>query len=113
MNTDILKWIVLLGSAPFWLPFARALWEELNEAMRPDGGVFGKTPGPLERKQIEQEMEREPPRVVHETLAHHRMRRARGESDTGTAEVPHPGAPRPRGGPQAGGSRRPFVRRTR
>ncbi len=70
MATDILKYIVLIASAPLWLPFAKALWEELNDAFRPDGGLFGPEPTQRRREEILAEIAREEPRLVHEPLAH-------------------------------------------
>jgi len=76
MATDILKYIVLIVSAPLWLPFAKALWEELNDAFRPDGGLFGPEPTQRRRAEILAEIAREEPRLVHEPLAHLQNRRS-------------------------------------
>lgn len=68
---DFLKIALVVLSAPVWLPFARALWEEFVAAMRQDGGFEGPTPTPQQRREIQEEIERsEPPRVVIEPLAH-------------------------------------------
>ncbi len=75
MSTDVLKYIVLIVSAPLWLPFAKALWEELNDALRPDGGLFGPEPTQRKREEILDEIAREEPRLVHEPLAHIQNRR--------------------------------------
>jgi len=79
MNLFIIKLILLMASSPIWLPFMKALWEELNDAMRPDGGLFGDPPGAAKRAEIEREIERERPRLVHETIAHWNARRDRGD----------------------------------
>ncbi|MDA1265314.1 MAG: hypothetical protein O2816_09580 [Planctomycetota bacterium] len=68
---ELLKYTLLLGSFPFWGPFAKALWEEFLLALRPDGGLSGKEPTARERRAIEDRIARdEPMRQVHEPLAH-------------------------------------------
>lgn len=95
---EVLKWVVLIGSAPLWLPFAKALWDELKLAMREDGGLFGPEPGRLKRRQIHEQIEREESRVVSETLAHKRSRTG-GAPERG----PRPAGQRPQPGSQGGG----------
>lgn len=107
-NLDIVKFIVLFATMPFWGPFVKALWQELNASMRADGGLLGDTPTPVRRKQIEAEMAREDPRQVHELLAHLQTRRARSQNAEGRAPRKAAAPARPRGGPQAGAARRPF-----
>lgn len=85
MNTDILKYVLLIAAAPIWLPFAKALWEELNDALRPDGGLFGPEPTQAKREKILDEIAREDPRVVHEPLAHV-QNRSSGQSASGTRQ---------------------------
>jgi hypothetical protein len=36
--------LALLVTAPFWWPIARVLWAELQEALAPEGGLFGLRP---------------------------------------------------------------------
>lgn len=43
-NTELLKYALLLVSVPFWWPFVKALREELNDALRSEGGLFGEEP---------------------------------------------------------------------
>jgi len=77
MNLAIVKWILLMASAPIWLPFAKALWEELEAALRLDGGIWGDPPGAVKRAQILRDIEQEEPRLVHETIANWRARKER------------------------------------
>ena len=94
MTTDILKYIVLILSAPLWMPFARALWEELNDALRPDGGLFGPEPTQRKREEILAEIAREEPRLVHEPLAHIQNRQsAQHGGGTRPATQSRPAAP--------------------
>ena len=107
MDKEFLKWVIVLGSMPFWLPFLRALWEELNLAMREDGGLYGQEPGPIQREQIRQELAMEEPKLVSETLAH---RRTKGTvSATGRAKPPSPKGPAYQAGPQMGPTARKRV----
>ena len=76
-NIALIKYTLLLVTAPLWFPFVKALWEELNAALRLDGGLMGDAPSRTRRKQLETEIAQEEPRLVHETLAHERARRER------------------------------------
>jgi hypothetical protein len=110
LGFELLKYSLVLGTMPFWLPFAKALWQEFTKAMRPDGGLSGRVPSPRERREIEAHIEAtEDSSQVHEPIAHRRGR-ATGPSQTGRAlSPPAPGQPTPRGGPQLGGQRRAFT----
>ena len=60
MDTDTLygelaRYLLLALTAPLWIPFVKAIWEELNRALRDEGGVFGRIPGTLEADQIKAE----------------------------------------------------------
>lgn len=44
LNSEFFKYILVLISAPFWVPFVKAVWEELNDALRNEGGLFGAEP---------------------------------------------------------------------
>ena len=33
--------LIILLTAPIWVPIARALWTELNEGLASEGGLFG------------------------------------------------------------------------
>ena len=39
-----IKLLLVLVTAPIWWPIARSLWQELQEALAPEGGVFGTRP---------------------------------------------------------------------
>jgi len=107
-GTDFLKIGLILASFPLWGPFAKALYEELQVALRPEGGLFGNNPSPLERKAIEAEIEAEEITQVHEPLAHLRDQVGHRPGTHGRAR--HPGAARPSAsaGPQMGAGRRAF-----
>lgn len=115
VSLTLLKYTVLLATFPLWGPFAKALWEEFVYAMRADGGLTGREPGPRERKEIEEQIAREEPRQVHELLAHHRMMVAQGRGSAAPESLEAPDEKRPgpvRAGSRAGGraSGRPAPR---
>ena len=73
MNTiTLVKYLILIASAPFWMPFMRALYEELEAALRDQGGLFGDEPSAEKKAEIRREMAMEEDRVVNEPLAHRR-----------------------------------------
>lgn len=41
MYDDIVRILIVLAVAPFWIPVMRAIWNELNEGLRDEGGLFG------------------------------------------------------------------------
>ena len=41
---SVFKLMVLLVSAPAWLPVLKELWKEVNDSLGEEGGVFGETP---------------------------------------------------------------------
>jgi len=70
--TSILKYLILALTAPIWMPFLKALWEELEHALRDQGGLFGNEPTAEQLIEIQREMAMEEDRVVNEPLAHRR-----------------------------------------
>lgn len=114
--TAVVKYLLLILSAPLWLPFAKALWGEFLKDMRPDGGLVGPIPSPVERQEIERRISREFPSQVHEpkpsyrrgaaaAIARHQEREA---AKAGEAKGRSTG---PKAGPQAGSTGGRFRRR--
>ena len=107
---ELIRYALVLVTIPLWLPFVKAMWKELNRALRYEGGLLGKLPTPQEVREIEREAMREENPLVHEPLpprggaARPRFRQpAQGQR----AER---GATRP-AAPRAGlGTRRPSAR---
>jgi hypothetical protein len=54
-NTELIKYGLLIASAPFWLPFIKALWQELNDSLRDEGGLLGVTPSAEKLRDIDRE----------------------------------------------------------
>ncbi|MEZ5976072.1 MAG: hypothetical protein R3F17_17465 [Planctomycetota bacterium] len=74
-NATALKVLVLLITMPAWMPFAKAMWEEMKLAMREDGGLFGPVPNPAKRRRLHAEIAKEPLRQVHILKGHLRSSR--------------------------------------
>jgi hypothetical protein len=55
LNSEPVKYALIALSAPVWLPFARALWREFNDALRDEGGLLGEAPSAAELAAIERE----------------------------------------------------------
>lgn len=110
LGFELLKYSLVLVTIPFWVPFAKALWEEFVRAMRPDGGLTGRVLSGRERREIEEHIAAtEESSQVHEPIAHLRTQ-ATGTSAAGRAQAPpRPGRPLPKGGPQLGSQRRAFT----
>ncbi|MAG62829.1 hypothetical protein CMO84_04835 [Candidatus Woesearchaeota archaeon] len=107
-GTDFLKIGLILAAFPLWGPFAKALYEELQVALRPEGGLFGDNPSPRERRAIEAEIELEEMPQVHEPLAHLRDQLGHRPGTQGRARHPGQGMPSTSAGPQAGAGRQAF-----
>jgi len=52
VNTELLRWILLIGAAPLWWPFLKTLWRDFDDTLAEEGGIFGRTPGPKELERI-------------------------------------------------------------
>lgn len=53
LNSEPVKYALLLLTLPFWLPFAKALWTAFNDSLRDEGGLLGTAPTPEELAAIE------------------------------------------------------------
>lgn len=52
VNTPLVKYAILLLSAPVWWPFFKALWKEFNAILEEEGGILGRTPDEDELREI-------------------------------------------------------------
>lgn len=101
----ILKALLVILTAPAWYPFLKAVWEEFNQAMAEDGGLFGRLPTPRELEQIEREKLGKPDPLVHEPwltaeerMAGRRTMRSSADSASGNKGARAPRGPQRRGG---------------
>lgn len=51
-NSEPVKYLVVALTSPFWWPFVKALYEEFNDALREEGGLFGDKPNAQELERI-------------------------------------------------------------
>ena len=63
LNSEPVKYALLVLSVPFWWPFVKALWEELNESLAEEGGLFGEEPDAAELARMRIEQAHETPMV--------------------------------------------------
>lgn len=105
LNKDLLRWVLLIGTAPVWWPFLRTLWRDFNDALREEGGLFGRRPSARELERIQQERSQSPPTLTHEPWAHRETTRARRAAPPRTG-----GAPKPTPNARPAAERRPTPR---
>jgi hypothetical protein len=65
-NKEILRWVLLIGAAPVWLPFLRILWRDFNSALREEGGLFGQPPTARELEELRRQRLSEPDTLISE-----------------------------------------------
>lgn len=100
MLQELLRILFVLATAPIWWPFAKAMWQELNDLLEEDGGLFGEEPPPRRKAELREARARRPSPLVHEWVAHFRPTAGpRGEGAAPNAAAPAPPKglqPRPR-----------------
>lgn len=65
-NTQILRWLLLLGAAPIWFPFLKALWDDFNSTLAEEGGIFGRAPSRKEIEVLRREKAKQPDVLISE-----------------------------------------------
>jgi len=68
LNKEILRWVLMIGAMPIWLPFLLTLWNDFNEALKEDGGLMGEPPSPSELEIIRKEKALKPEVLVNEPI---------------------------------------------
>lgn len=66
LNTDLFKYALLALTAPLWWPFLKALYAEMNEALREEGGLLGNPPSESELAKIRREPPNSPSPLVNQ-----------------------------------------------
>ena len=72
---EILRYVIVLVSAPIWVPFLRMLWRDFNASLREEGGLFGQPPTQLERERDPALRKPLEPQLVSEEIVTPQMRR--------------------------------------
>jgi hypothetical protein len=96
LNKSLIKYGLLILTSPIWFPFLKAVWQEINIALRADGGLLGKLPSPRERAELERRLAPEDDPLVNEPILRP------GESRTRTTRMKSGSAPRDDGKAAAG-----------
>ena len=52
LNTEAVKYGIVVLLTPLWLPFIKALWKSLNAALREEGGLLGAPPTEEELREL-------------------------------------------------------------
>jgi hypothetical protein len=68
INKEILRWVLMIGAAPIWVPFLLTLWNDFNEALKEDGGLMGEPPSVSELEIIRKEKALKPEVLVNEPI---------------------------------------------
>ncbi len=67
---EVMKFVFVLGSLPWVLPFLKALVTDLLRAFDEDGGLLGDKPSATTLAEIQERKRLEPSPLVSEPLAH-------------------------------------------
>ena len=51
INSEFTKYVLLALTFQWWFPFLKAIWDDFNDALRDEGGLFGMAPP---RKRLEE-----------------------------------------------------------
>ncbi len=62
----LVKGLLVLVTAPLWYPLVKAVWEEFNEAMAEEGGLFGRQPTARELEDVRRARATRPDPLVNE-----------------------------------------------
>lgn len=112
-NVAILKYTLLIASAPIWWPFMKTLWADLKDCLREEGGLMGKEPHPRQLEEIRRAKELQEDHLIHEPRVIQGRRSAFGGQRSGGRSGPRPtggGAPLRRSGASGTGARRDGFR---
>lgn len=88
LNSEPVKYAIIALSFPLWMPFAKALWSELNASLRDEGGLFGAPPTPAELRALERERGRFRSSMINVTWAEQERLDAGGLPATDSGEAP-------------------------
>jgi hypothetical protein len=98
LNSEPVKYVVIALSSPVWLPFLRALWKELNDSLRPEGGILGLAPSDKELEALNKSEGLHDTPLISETWAEHEAGNGPRQAARRTRSAPTASAaPRPRG----------------
>ncbi|MBL8858425.1 MAG: hypothetical protein JNL28_07980 [Planctomycetes bacterium] len=97
INKEVLRWVLLIGAIPIWVPFLRTLWRDFNHSLRDEGGLIGVPPRGHAAEVLREEKKRDAGSLVSEPIL-----------KPGDRRVPRMKSPsaRPKSSPRGGSSSR-------
>lgn len=97
-NTEFARYIVIALAAPFWIPFVGKVWREVENALREEGGVFGRAPTHDQLVEIRRQKQFEEDPLINEPFVRGMARPTQQKGST-QASAPSAGqAPAPKRG---------------
>ncbi len=114
LNTPDFKYALIVVLAPFWLPFVREIWRELNRMLEEEGGLLGRQPSEKQLQAIRARRRHEELALVRDLRQDSAPARSRPPARRGFSGQAPQGAPastrRPETarGPARGPQRRGF-----
>jgi hypothetical protein len=98
INRDLVRWLLLIALLPIGWPFVKALWRDFNQALREEGGLFGRQPSAREVEAILEDKKKLPDTLVSEPwVKAGEVRKPRLRSRGAGAKPGQAPAARPRG----------------
>jgi hypothetical protein len=65
-NVSIIKYTVLVATFPLWSKILKLLWDDMKDALREEGGLWGPSPHPRRIEEIRREHASKEEILVHE-----------------------------------------------
>jgi len=78
---NVVKYGILILTAPIWWPILKALYGELQAALWREGGLFGAAPNRREVERLEEQYRHYASPMVNQTLAEHREEQRRQKEE--------------------------------
>lgn len=69
MDSELVRILVLIVTAPWWWRLAKMLWRDFNMALIEEGGLLGSPPPPSKLEEIRRQKALEPDLLVSEPWA--------------------------------------------
>ena len=96
INKDLVRWVLIIGGMPIWVPFIRILWRDFNHALRDEGGLIGVPPRGKEAERLRAEKALDRDRLTSEPILGPKdrlTRRMKSPNAGGKPNVRGPSAP--------------------
>ncbi|MBM3990489.1 MAG: hypothetical protein FJ298_05700 [Planctomycetes bacterium] len=86
LNSEPVKYALIALTVPLWLPFVRALWKELNDSLRAEGGLLGEQLSRDDLVRLDKTSGRHESPLVSETWDEHERGEARESASSRRGE---------------------------